>query len=117
MWDWYEYYIDSEGDTQYSRCKICNKFPALVLTYQDDNEYPEGPLCKFHWILEINRKFQELEKKLDNENWGGSPETRREICTKCGKNCPNGLGMAGINIVSKGKTYDFCWDCYDKEKV
>ena len=66
MWNWYEYYTDNDGDTQYYTCKVCNEYPAMNLTFQDDNEYNNGPLCEFHWILEVNEKFHTLKKKLDS---------------------------------------------------
>lgn len=68
MWNWYEYFVDIDGNTICNECKVCKSFPAINLTYQDDHEYDKGPFCEFHWILEINKKFHELEKKLDKED-------------------------------------------------
>lgn len=112
MWNWYEYKVNSNGDTEYCKCKKCDSFPAMVITFQDDNEY--GPYCEFHWILEINGKFYELEKKLDNEDWGSSPELEPKptvlgICEKCSKEF-----YKKYILLSRNKLYYVCANCYDK---
>lgn len=103
-WNWYEYSINVEGNTVYNKCLVCNKFPALVITWNDDNEY--GPFCKECWIEVIKDEFAALDKKLDNEDWASSPETRKEICSKCNKK--DKLNMVTINSIA----YDVCWDCF-----
>lgn len=110
---WYEYYIDDDGNTQYYVCKICEKHPAFALTHQDDYVY--GPWCQTHWIEHVNVQFENLRSKLDMEDWGSSPETRKEVCARCNQVFPNRLGMVGLKVGCNEIPLDICWSCYDEE--
>lgn len=108
---WYEYYSDAEGNAQYYKCDRCESFPAMALTFQDDHEH--GPFCKKHWLEEVTGAFSQLYKKIDDEDWGSSPETNKECweldkneyqrpmsCKLCGYNYLKGCyGQVGIPIL------------------
>lgn len=111
MWNWYEYYVNSEGHTVYSECKNCKKYPAFSLTFKDDNEY--GPFCRECWHKEIEKPFVDLMKRSNDEDWGSSPESRREFCEKC-KKYP--ILTYAVYISSEEKSYNMCNDCFDKIK-
>lgn len=69
---WYETQVDRNGNTLYYLCQECLKFPAIATG--TSNAY-----CKACWHLEIDKQFNELYKKLEDEDWGSSPEIRGEI--------------------------------------
>lgn len=60
MWNWYDYTIDSNGNVKYYKCKRCKSFPAISLTFQDDNEY--GPYCKDCWWIHTEEQFELIGK-------------------------------------------------------
>ena len=73
---WSEIDPDLNG---YHVCKICNEAPAFAAHDDRDGWIQEGPYCREHWVWFIDSIFDDLRKRLDDEDWGSIPETRGEI--------------------------------------
>lgn len=83
----------------YHVCKVCKEAPAFAAHDDRDGWIQEGPYCQDCWKSFIDSLFVDLRKRLDDEDWGSSPETRREIigdwhsstctCEECLAYCNN----------------------------
>lgn len=105
---WCEVFAD-RTNCEYATCEVCGEYPALNLICGECKDDFEGPFCLKHWREEIDKQFNLLYKKLDDENWGSSPETRREWCEMC-----KTVNLKIKTLRHQDFTYDTCWDCYDK---
>lgn len=107
-WNWYEYFIDQEGDIEYYKCQKCDKYPALALTWQDSQDY--GPYCELHWHLHMDIQFRKLSRKLDDEGWGSSPdlEPPSPVLGKC-EICEEDLYK-----IYKLHNKEVCCNCYEE---
>jgi hypothetical protein len=104
MFNWYEYYIDKGGNTQYYKCSKCGSFPAMALTFRDHNE--TGSFCQTCWYSQVADAFLALDKQLEDEDWGDSPDNRREVCHICGK-----YPLVTKRFVFLEKGMDVCGNC------
>lgn len=108
---WSEIYLDDQNNVQYYICKKCSYYPAIAIEFIESDKTIDkyGPFCQKHWHDCIIKQFTDLNKRLDDEDWGSSPETNREICLKCKKHFPHRFGM--VNSFN-GIIIDLCKECY-----
>ena len=66
-------------DAGYHVCIICKKAPAFACHDDRDGWIQEGPYCQEDWLWFVDNLFDNLSRRLADEDWGSSPETRGEL--------------------------------------
>lgn len=61
-------------ECEYATCIRCGQYPALNIICGICKDDFEGPFCRFHWMSHINIQFNKMIEKLDDEDWGSSPD-------------------------------------------